>query len=306
MSIIKACMVANTIQNTGKECDKAMGPAAMLIAVPKRFTFTLTDLADPTMWLNTLIHASKATRVYPLFGQSAPIREISNDKENDVIVTLDDGSSILIRYGFFNRMFSTTNGGLCYAKALQSLNSSGYSIIEIDKEGQMLCKDNGNDTYSGLVVDFMYAPSPTLSDLKNPYKNHFKMSYDSREYVQHGIILAGASNLLALEGLIDAKIVNLASTTTYLAIDVVTDCGNADLVALLGAPWLLPANFIVKDVTGASVTITAVTNVGGHLHLAGAFTSAAVYTVTGAAPSVLLANSIDGYEIINTVSITIP
>jgi hypothetical protein len=306
MAIIKACMVANTIQNTGKECDKAMGPAAMLIAVPKRMTFTLADLADPTGWLNSLIHASKSTRVYPLFGQSAPIREIANDKENDVIVTLDDGSSILIRYGFFNRMFSTTNGGLCYAKALQSLNSSGYSIIEIDKEGQMLCRDNGDDTFSGLVVDFMYAPSPNLADLKNPYKNHFKMSYDSREYVQHGIILAGAENLLALQGLIDATIVKLASTTTYLAIDVLTECGDADLVELLGAAWLHPSNFIVKDSSGSVQTISGVTNVAGHLHLAGTFTSAGVYTVTGAAPSVLLSNDIDGYEIKNTVSITIP
>jgi len=299
-------MVANTIQNTGKECDKAMGPAAMLIAVPKRMTFTLADLADPTAWLNALIHAAKSTRVYPLFGQSAPIREISNDKENDVIVTLDDGSSILIRYGFFNRMFSTTNGGICYAKALQSLNSSGYSIIEIDKEGQMLCKDNGDDTFSGLAVDFMYSPSPNLADLKNPYKNHFKLSYDSREYVQNGIILAGAENLLALQGLIDAIIVKRTSATTYLEIDVLTECGDADLVELLGTAWNDVTNFIVKDDTGAAVTLSGVTNVGGHLRLAGTFVSGDVYTVAGAAPSVLLSNDIDGYEIKNTVSITIP
>lgn len=306
MAIIKACMVANTIQNTGKECDKAMGPAAMLIAVPKSLKFTLADLADPTIWLTALIHASRSVRAYPLFGQFAPIREIANDKESDVLVTLDDGSSILIRYGFYNRMFSTTNGGLCYAKALQSLNSSGYSLIEIDKEGQMLCKQNADGTFSGFIVDFMYAPSPTLSDLKNPYKNHFKVSYDSKQYVQHGIILAGAENLLSLQGLIDAKIVKLASTTTYLAIDVLTECGDADLVELLGSAWLNPANFVVKNAAGVVQTISSVTNVGGHLHLSGTFISAGVYTVTGAVPSVLLSNDIDGYEASNTVSITIP
>lgn len=308
MAIIKACLVSTLIKNTGKECDTAMGPAAMFLAMPKHARFTKTDLETPDSWISTQIHAAKRDRAYPLFGQEAPIRTITNNKENDVLVTLDDGSTVFLRYGFFNRSFETTSGGLCYAKALQSLNKSGYTIVEIDQAGQMLVRDYGNDTYGGLKIDFMYSPSPVLADLKStPYKNMFQLSYSPTEYVNNGLILAGAESFLSLMGLIDAKTYALGvSTTGYLSIDIETECAETDLVDVFGADWEDVTNFVVTNkATGAVVTLSGVTTVSGALRLAGTFVTGQTYVVNCAAPSVLKTNGIEGYEVTEAVEITI-
>jgi hypothetical protein len=210
-AIVKACNITNTPKNTGKQCDSAMVATAMLIAMQSGLKFTLADLADPVEWLTTLIHQKKA---FPLFGQKAPIREITNDTEGDQIVTLDDGLKVFLRYGLYNRMFSTTSGGLCYADALQSFLNSGYDVLEIDQQGQMLARDNGDGTFSPLITDFMYSPAPILPDFKTtPYKNRFSYSFSPVELVQNGIIFKGASALLSMQGLIDSKITEAAAAT---------------------------------------------------------------------------------------------
>lgn len=308
-AIIKACLVANTVKNTGKECDISMGPTAMLIAVPQNLSFDDDDLLVPLTWLKTLMHAGAGVRVFPFFGQKAPIRMITNNQENDVTVTLDDGSTRFLRYGFYNRIFATTSGGLCYAQALASLNQSGYNIIEIDKQGQMLVHDNGDGTYTGLQTDFMYSPAPQLADLKSTvYMNRFQMSYDPDEMVQNGLILEGALPLLALMGLIDCEITRAAApTTTKLKIGVQTECAETDLVALLGAPIAQVTNFIVTNTaTGAVVTPSAAAIVGGLIELTGVFVSGQIYTVSGNLASVLYTNGVIGYDFVTSVDITIP
>jgi|ERR1035437_4158276 hypothetical protein len=295
-AIIKACNVNNAPKNTGKECDTAMVATAMLIAIKSDETFDDTDLLDPVSWLDDLIHQRKA---FPLFGQKAPIREINNNAETDIIVTLDDGLQVFMRYGVYNRQFGTTSGGLCYAQALQSFLNSGYSIIEVDAVGQMLARKNTDGTYSGIITDFMYAPMPMLADLKStPYKNFFKYSFSPTELINNGIIFTGAQALLSMTGLIDAKITkNAAGSVTELTIGILTECAGADLVAKFGADWEDPTNFIVTDKADGSVkTVTGVTTVAGDLVLAGTWTTAHTYIVIGAAPSVWQTNSIEGYD----------
>ena len=221
---------------------------------------------------------------------------------------MDDGSTVFLRYGFFNRSFETTSGGICYAKALQSLNKSGYTMVEIDQAGQMLVHDYGNDTYGGLKIDFMYSPSPMLADLKStPYKNMFQISYSPAEYVGYGLILAGAESFLSLMGLIDARIYALGvSTTAYISIGIETECAEVDLISLFGVAWNDPTNFVVTNkATGVAVTITGVTNVAGALRLAGTFVTGQVYVVNCAQPSVLKSNDIEGYEVTETLDVTI-
>lgn len=307
-AIIKACSVDNKPKNTGKQCDTAMVATAMLIALQRGLKFSDSDLQDPTNWLTTLIHQKKA---FPLFGQNAPIREISNDKEQDVLVTLDDGLKVFLRYGLYNRTFATTSGGLCYAEALQSFLNSGYDIIEIDQQGQMLARRNQDGTYSALYTDFLYSPSPTLPDFKStPFKNHFSYSFSPVELVNNGIIFKGAQALLDMIGLIDAKITSAAAaTTTKLKIGVFSTCANEDLVDKFGAPLADPDNFSVEDVAalGTPVSISSAAIVTGWIELTGTFTSAHKYRVWGTDPSVWLGNNVEGYDASeNYVDITIP
>lgn len=309
-AIIKACNIVNTPKNTGKRCDTSMIATAMLIAVQSGLKFTLTDLQDPVGWLTTLIHQKKA---FPLFGQKAPIREITNDTAPDVIVELDDGLKVFLRYGLYNRTFATTSGGLCYAEALQSFLNSGYDIIEIDQAGQMLARDNKDaaGTFSPLLTDFMYSPAPVLPDFKTtPYKNRFSYSFTPLELVQNGIIFKGAQALLSMMGLIDAKITKAAAaTTTKLKIGVIEECSEGDLIPTEGTDLADPANFRVEDVAalGTPVTISAAAVVGGLIELTGTFTTAHTYRVWGTSPATWLANGVEGYDgSENYVDILIP
>jgi hypothetical protein len=309
-ALIKACKASLTVKNTGKECNESMGPAAMLFAVPPGLTWTATDLLDFAAYLNTQIHAAKASRIYPLFGPSAPIRKIVNSKEADVLFTAEDGTQIFIRYGVLNRAFGTTEGGLCYAQALASFTKSGFSFIEVDNAGQVLMRKNTDGTYSGLKTTFMFAPSIDLADFKTPAFTNFQVSVKPEEYINHGQILTGDSTITDLVGLLDTDLfvgTAGASSTTKLKFNVKTECAETDLVADLGSPLAVIGNFIVKlKSSGVVQTMSAAAIVSGHMELTGTFIASTAYTVELAAPSVLLANSIDGYEGTDPLTITIP
>lgn len=297
-AIIKACNVSNTPKNTGKECDTAMLAAAMYIALQPGTTFTDTDLLDPLTWMIGLIQQRKA---FPLFGSSAPIQGINNNKESDVIVTLDDGTQVFLRYGAYNPMYETTKGGLCYAAALQSFLNSGYDLLQLDISGQMLAsKTSTAATYRGMHSSFMYAPSPDMADLKTtPYKNKFMISFRPEELVNNGIIFTGAKPLLDLVGLIDTDLTSTTTTqtTTNIFFGVKTECARLDLVAKYPSAIITLTNFIIKNkATGAVVTPSAGLVVGGEVKLTGTYVSGQTYTVIGSAPSIWATNLIPGYD----------
>jgi hypothetical protein len=154
----------------------------------------------------------------------------------------------------------------------------------------------------------MYSPSPDLADFKNPGFTNFQISYRPEEYVKFGTIYQGDSSISNLVGLYDTAVTDATgSTTTKLKIGVQTICGLTDLVALIGSPLATLTNFVVtKKSDGTTPTMTAAGIVGGHIELTGTFTSAAIYTVALAAPSVLLGNLVSGYEGVVSVDITIP
>lgn len=297
MAIIKACSTNSSVGNTGKECNTAMGATAMLIAIDPSTTFTDTDLLDPSTWLLSVIHQRKA---FPIFGLKAPINMISNNNAgNDIIVTLDDGTDVFLRYAIYNRMFETTAGGLCYAKSLQTFNHKGYYIIEIDQEGKLLFSKNADGTNRGLITTFMYSPSPILADFKStPYKNRFQISYSPVEMVNNGTIYEGGSALLSIMGLIDTKLSSGGTqSVTDLLISIKTDCAGTDLIALFGTKFAAVNNFIITDkVTGAVVTSSGVTIVSGKIQLAGTFVSARTYHVVGASPAIWQSALIEGYD----------
>lgn len=308
-ALVSACKKGLSIKNTRSECNESMGPTSRLIAVPPGATFTKANLADFTNYVNTQLHAALGARWYVMFGPDVPIRKITNNKEADVIFTADDGTQIFIRYGVLNRAFGTTEGGLCFATALMSLNKSGYSFIEIDNATQVMVRQNTDGTYSALKTTFVYSPSIDLADFKNPAFTNFQISIKPEEYVRNGMIFqADDDSLLDLISLADTEVTDATgSSTTKLKIGVETICGETDLVALLGTDLAQITNFVVKKKTdGTSPSVTAAAIVGGHIELTGTFVTATVYTVSLAAPSVLLGNDVEGYEGTVSVDITIP
>lgn len=306
-TITKACKVSDTVGNTGVDCEVSMGAIVQLLLVHKSFSFDATDLEDPVTFFTEALHAAKPGRVFPIFGNSAPVQKLGNNKEADVTATLDDGTVVPIRYGMVNKLFSTTDGGLCFAKALQSFNRSGYAVIQIDSFGRMLVRKNDDGTYGGLRTTNIWSPSPDEADFKNPGFTNFQVSYSPQEYVQRGVILDGGSQLSDLMGLIDSEIVDGVGTTAHLDISIRSECAETDLIAEFSTDWNDVTNFIVTNkATGVVITITGVTIVGGKLRLAGTFVSAATYHVEGAAPDILFGNDIEGIEVITGIDILIP
>lgn len=298
----KSCKVSTTLRNTGVDCDINMGATAMLLAVPRTFKFGATEIASGfSDFIQALIHGAAGTRVYPIFGNAAPIRQINNNKEADVVATLDDGVQIFVRYGFLNRIFSTTTGGLCYAKALQSFNSAGMRILEFDKQSHMLARDNGDGTYGGVRTDFMFAPSPDPADFRNPWKTHFQVSFDPQEYVGKGDIFTlgdEEASVVDMMGLLDVRLVLVSATTTVITLRVLSDCSEDNLVNILGDDLDVGANWIVTDkATGTVVPVTAAI-AGDTLKLTGTFVTGHTYIIKGAPADVWYddGEGIEGYD----------
>lgn len=316
MAVVKACSVKDAIKNLGVSCNRQIGGAAMIAALPPDLKATAAQLADITWW-KTKMHAAEGERVYLLFGNKAPIHMQDNQEENDAMVTMDNGATFFVRYGFYNTTYSTANGSLCYAQALASLVNSGYTLVEIDKQGQAIFFDNKDNpqTYSGLPYQFMYSPKPQKANQSDAvYMNKFYTSMDPQVMLDNGVLLTGLNFLLNVNGgLIDVKLSEAAAASTaLLKINVNVDCTNENLVSKLTTVWNETDNFRVEnvDALGTPVTITAVANitVGAEaaLSLAGTFVSGDTYRVFPAAASVWYGNNIVGYEGIDYVDIAIP
>lgn len=308
--VTKACKVSTNLKNTGVDCQIIMKASAMFWAVPSTFSMTDEDLEDPVEFFKQKMHAQASERIYPLFGNKAPIRYINNDKEADVIVTHDDGSRQMVRYGFLNRSMGTTSGGLCYAQALQSFNESGYDTLEIDISGRMLVEAAAAaNTYKGMITDFMYSPSPDLPDFRSVWKTWFTIAYNPQSYINRGVILDGLEELLALNGLIDGVIEQAAAaTTTHIKIRALAECSEENLGTSLGSVFTgNEANFsVVNKATGVAASVTASVLTDDYIDLTGTFTSGQTYLVSVVPANELYTNSVEGYEFPDAIEITIP
>lgn len=314
------CDLTLNPKNTGVECDSAMLATAMLIFLPQSASWADADVnAAPyngnfTAFLEDKIHAAPSARWFPIFGNSAPINVITENNENDVTETLDDGSTVFIRYGKANRTFATTKGGACLAQKLMQF-PQGYSFIEVDLDGKVAVYQPTTGTYKGFPTIMLKGLAPELANLKTSFKNKLMITYDKVAYFVSGKITSpdATENILAVNGLLDAQVTvgTSTQTATNIFVGVSTECANTDLVALYngtGAGKIGQiANFVVtKKADGSSVTISAAAISAGQVQLTGSFTSGQSYVVALAAPSVLKANGIEGYEGVISATVAIP
>lgn len=297
-ALVKPCSTSRKQKNTGWECGAAMEATAGIFMMPLSDTWTATDELDFDAFVLARIHAAPATRWYPIFGKYAPVNGITDSKENDVIETMDDGSMKFVRNGMYGRTFMTTEGGLCLAKAMSTFHRQRWAFVEVDKDEKVIRQVNADGTRCGIPTNLAYGPTPELANLKTAFKNAFLLNFDPANYIEKGEIMVSEGNLTSFFGLIDAKItLAAAATTTKLKFGVETICKGTDLVAKYGATLAVIGNFIVTNkATSAVVTPSAAAIVSGHIELTGVFASASTFNVVLAAPAVLLAADIAGYE----------
>lgn len=317
MSLQNPCNLNINPVNTGVDCSAAMAATSMIILVPRSARFTLADIVSAgsfTAYLETKVHAAPADRWYPIGGALAPVRAINDSNETDVIETLDDGSMAFVRYGMYNRTLVFTDGGLCLAQHLMAF-PRGYSFIEVDIKGQVLVWEPTADEYGGIPTNLVYGPAPEIANLKTTYKNKLFLSFSPLNYIQNSKLFSSSSteDILNVNGLLDAEVGvgDTAQTTTNIYVTVVSECSDTDLVAEFagtGAGHIAQvANFVVTAQDGTTITPSAAAMQGtSEVKLTGVYTTGTNITVALAAPSVLKANGIEGYEGIKSATVPIP
>lgn len=309
MAFENPCLLDENVVNTGTECNDAMGPTALILLGDTSIEYTPEQVAGGMLaTLETSIHAAGKARVYPLFGNNAPIRDIQNTNGDNVLEEMPDGSTAFVRSGKFTRLFLTKEGGDCLAKILYQMNGASLGFIEVDANNKVKMRQLANGNYGFIPVNMIDAPLPSLASFTEVFKNAFRMNFDPKYYVKEAVTFVSTEDLTGLSGLINAGVFAGATpaTTTELYVAVKSLCAATDLVAEFPTQIADADNFIVKEGTTV-ITPSAVAVVGGEVKFTiAAQTAGDVITVSGAAASVLNANGITGFDIVQGVSITIP
>lgn len=308
MSFENPCLLDENVVNTGTECNDAMGPTALILLGDTSIEFTPAQVAgDMLATLETAIHAAGKARVYPLFGNNVPIRDIQNTGGDNVLEEMPDGSSAFVRSGKYTRLFLTKEGGDCFAKILYAMNGASLGFIEVDASNKVKLRKLANGNYGFIPVNMIDAPLPTLSSFTEVFKNAFRMNFDPKFYIKEAVTFVSTEDLTGLMGLINAGIFASAtpSTTTKVYVEVKSLCASTDLVNTYSLQIADLDNFVLKQ-NNVVVTPSAVAIVGGStLEFTGSFAAGTV-NVAGAAASVLNANGITGYDIVQSLDVTIP
>ena len=307
MAFENPCQLDENIVNTGTECNEAMGPTALILLGDTGIEYTPEQVEGSMLdVLETAIHAAGKARVYPLFGNNAPIRDIQNTNGDNVLEEMPDGSTAFVRSGKFTRLFLTKEGGDCLSKILYQMNGSTLGFVEVDANNKVKMRKLANGNYSFIPVNMIDAPLPSLASFTEVYKNAFRMNFDPKYYIKEAVTFVSTEDLTGLSGLVSAGVFagTAISTPTKVYVKVKSLCANTDLVAEFPTQIVDTDNFVVKQ-NGAVLTISAAAVVDGELELTGTFAYTSVVTVSGALASVLNANGITGFDIVQSVDITI-
>lgn len=302
--------------NTGIECQAKMLATAMLIFMPKGATFTKADIIAAgsfTDLLYTKMHLPAAQRWFVLFGHAAPVRMIADSNEADVFETYDDGTEDFIRYGKYNRTYSTNAGGLCLAQHLMRF-PEGFAFLDVDIASKVLSYEKSDGVYAGVPTSMIKGLAPDLATLKTSFKNKLRVSFDPTSYIVKGKIFTSddTEDILNLNGLLDTVVTPSTTTKTITTIffGVETQCAETDLVELYpgsGAGTIAQVtNFIVTNANGTPNTPSAATIVNGEIRLTGTFATGTNIKVKLAPAATLKTNGIEGYEGVNELTIAIP
>ena len=261
--LLPACAASSAPLNNGIDCSVKMGAPVMLILMPAGFKWHASDEVNFLTFLQNQIAAASPNRFYPLFGNVANIRTIADAKESDVTVTYDDGSMGFIRNGMFSRTFTTNKGGLAYAKALMSINSfTNWAFIEIDKNLNVLRKQNSDGSFSGVPLNVAYAATPELATLKTEFLIPFVMNFSPADYISRSVISKSTEYLLDITGLTNCGIINAAAVYTNPTpgtgtITVTAIGANADTINVQIAGTSISGGAVAKTASESTVTLLA-------------------------------------------------
>lgn len=311
MALEEKCDSATQVGNSGVGAGCKLDVPAGIIAVPKAAKWTAANMADFYAYIQTMIHAVKPSRWYPVFSNLVNI-EIA--KEGDTIITRANGSRKMTRLGGYSFTYSFADGGECLAKFLMSLNKAGYAFIYVDVQSRFKVRKNADGTYSAPRADDLFSPGADLETFDAEFMNKLIGYVTAEEWIMKSDIFKNTEDLTELIGLFDTVASSrAAATTTKVTVGFKTECDGVDLYDLPGIPDALAvaAAFSVRDnATGTAVTVTAVAKNAAVKGWDLTFSSQAGKTLivgqSSPAAWLTLATPVPGYDVVTPVEIVIP
>jgi hypothetical protein len=307
-TIFNSTDCTTTRKNTGfADCfaDPKLIIGAFLVS--SSFKLSGAELASKEAAITALRAAAaddnKGQRIFPIHRLKNP----ANSGGDKTTQEFSDGSIAVVREGILNWTFQFTNGGLCLQKALRSHNQNGGYFIFYDSEFTLFGWQKVAGEIWGVPANYIWTDPWMMNDGSNVTAYKINLAFGPR-YVNEGVGYAKLdSTIEGIEGLEDVTLTEIAfdSDSGIAEVAALLDCGAVNMAELYGTELANPARWVAENgETGEDVTITAVSVIGGtdkrfQLTFDTAdsdYPDSGVILISLAAPSVLDAAGVEGYE----------
>lgn len=312
MSILNnpGCVV--NAANTGlPDCPFAPDKFVGAILIDKSYVFASADVLTATAFITKLQELALTpgkNRAYPIFR----FEEIADNTEEETIATLGYGSKQVIKDGKYDWTFRITKGGLCFQKKIRAFNKVEKKVLFVDDSGNIYGTVNASGEFTGFSMDFFFAKPFKAADGSNAaiFNARFALSKPKEFNDDVAFIKTSLDVEESVKGIIDLNLTSVASILGFATVAVKTACDQLSIYDLYDGLLADPDMWIVKNSSGAPVTVSAVTKVAASEAWKLAFTGTGTHTIQLAAAADLATGGIggapgNGYES-DIITVTMP
>jgi hypothetical protein len=278
------------LQNLGvSRCKKRPSFIKGMITTPEDYTITAVLAATATQWQADILAASTA-RIF-LWPKAVNYENIAEEQ----VLEETPLTVIGVRPGNYRyRLYFKEN--LELHKRMHSHNESSGRVFLIDIDNQIIgTSDDSGVTLKGFLLDNLLVEKLMLNDGAQATKTPVNVyTADNNELDSNGFMVE-ANFVNSLISLTSVVITEVSAVATLITVDVKSALDNVPLIGLVAA------DFTLVDATGASQTISGVTEISD-----GRYEVAGTGLVTGTLDLVVAASlSVPGFETDAGAAITI-
>lgn len=314
MATIDKLDCLNTSGNTGVgSCFFDPKNIVGAILAPKGYEF---DVTTPQATLIAATHnASPSNRLYPLWD----FETTTDSSEDKTIQTMGTGAKHVVREGFNDWKFQYVSGGLSLLLEARLFNGPSWDFYFVDADNNIIGVAGSSETKLKAIPStggFFWAAPWKLNDASKITEYMLQFVFNTRYANTKGLtkfVAAGFDVPSIIKGLQNVVLTGAAASTpgsyniTALTEATQTNMGDIYPTELAAAGMWVAKNFT----TGVAIPIDAVTyDNDNNVFVVALDTTDTNYPTTGdfltinlAAPTVLQAAGIDGYESTGAVKI---
>lgn len=279
--------------------DPKLIAGAILFNAEKSFTQAELDDLQTTLQ-DKAWHDTKSSRCFPIHN----FVTLTDNTEDETLQTFDYGDKIIVKEGDYDWVFQYTDGGLCLQSALRTLKGKRFFLF-YDKDGTLFGYNKGG-LLTTIPVNF-YAKNWKAASGSAVAQYLVRFIFNP-QYVNEDIAYVKVSDFSLDEvvGLQDVELVvdTFSDGGGVAVVSVKTKCGRSNVGETYNSELANVARWVATNQeTGGVITISTVT----YSSVTKKFTVTmspldadypddGVIELALAAPSVLAAANVEGYE----------